>query len=152
MLADFDQGHPIDREKWIFRFGGGLHKSRSFTKLILIGLMAPEYTLKEGLDVRKGVSFTHRTLKYDAIAGALADAIPRVDLPVYFFTGRYDLTDPFQNTVEYESKLVAPRKQIVWFEESAHFPFLEEPDKFAREMSKVRAQTVDVGTTMHPAG
>jgi len=152
LVNALDNDLPINREKWLFRFGGAIHHSRSFATLILIGLMAPEYTLREGLDVRKGVNFTHRNLKFDAIEGELADAVPRVELPVYFFTGRYDFTDPFQNTVEYESKLVAPRKQIVWFEESAHFPFLEEPDKFAREMSKVRAQTVDVGTTMHPAG
>ncbi|MGA8711201.1 MAG: alpha/beta hydrolase [Thermoplasmata archaeon] len=110
--------------------------------------MAPEYTLREGLDVRKGVSFTHRNLRFDAITGELADSITRVELPVYFFTGRYDRTDPFENTVEYEAKLSAPRKQIVWFEESAHFPFLEEPDKFAREMNRVKREAQAEGPTM----
>jgi len=151
LLADLDNRRPVNREKWLFRFGGAIHKSRSFTTLIVIGLMAPEYTLKEGLDVRKGVNFTHRNLKYDAIQGALAEAIPRVDLPVYFFTGRYDLTDPFQNTVEYEKKLEAPRKEIVWFEESAHFPFLEEPEKFAREMCRVKAESERRSMTSHSA-
>ncbi len=142
-------GHgALDREKWIFGFGGALHRRTSFRTLILIGLMAPEYTLREGLDVRKGVSFTHRNLRFDAITGELADSITRVELPVYFFTGRYDRTDPFENTVEYEAKLSAPRKQIVWFEESAHFPFLEEPDKFAREMNRVKREAQAEGPTM----
>ncbi|MGP8072690.1 MAG: alpha/beta fold hydrolase [Thermoplasmata archaeon] len=151
LLAALDNRRPIDREKWLFRFGGAIHNSRSFTTLIWIGLMAPEYTLKEGLDVRKGVRFTHQNLKYDVIEGALADAVPRVDLPVYFFTGRFDLTDPFQNTIEYATKLEAPHKEIVWFEESAHFPFLEEPEKFAREMSGVKAATQRRGVTSHTA-
>ncbi len=151
LLHDLDSHATIDREKWLFRLGGTLHRSKSVRTLILIGLMAPEYTLREGLDVRKGVNFTHRNLRFDAISGELANAVPRVDLPVYFFTGRYDLTVPFENTVEYEANLQAPRKQIVWFEESAHFPFLEEPDKFAREMNKVRMQAEGAGSAVPPS-
>ena len=36
-------------------------------------------------------------------------------------------------------KLLAPRKRIVWFEESAHFPFVEEPERFTAEMCAVLA-------------
>jgi pimeloyl-ACP methyl ester carboxylesterase len=141
LLSELDAHGPANREKWLFRFGGELHSGRSFASLLLIGLRAPEYTLRDAFNVRKGVTFTHRHLRYDAISGELADAVSRVELPVYFFTGRYDFTDPFENTEEYLTKLQAPRKQIVWFEESAHFPFLEEPEKFAREMYRVRTET-----------
>jgi len=141
LLTQLDAQAPINREKWIFRYGGGLRSSRSSTTLILIGLRSPEYTLRDAFKVTKGVSFTHRNLRYDAIQGELADAVTRVDLPVYFFTGRFDLTVPFENTIEYLAKLQAPRKEIVWFEESAHFPFLEEPEKFAREMLRVCRET-----------
>jgi len=141
LVRELDAHGPINREKWLFRYGGELYHGRSFIPLLLIGLRAPEYTLREAFDVRKGVNFTHRNLRFDAIEGELADAIPRVELPVYFFTGRHDFTDPFENTEEYAAKLQAPRKQIVWFDESAHFPFLEEPEKFAREMRGVRAET-----------
>jgi len=141
LVRDLEAHGPINREKWLFRFGGELYHGRSSTTLLVIGLQAPEYTLRNALDVRKGVSFTHRYLRYDAISGELADAVPRVELPVYFFTGRHDFTDPFENTEEYAAKLQAPRKQIVWFEDSAHFPFLEEPERFAKEMNRVRAET-----------
>jgi len=141
LLRSLDAHFPINREKWLFRFGGELHHGKSFATLLLIGLHAPEYTLRDALNVRKGVVFTHQHLRYDAIAGELADAVSRVELPVYFFTGRFDFTAPFENTEEYAGKLQAPRKQIVWFEESAHFPFLEEPEKFAQEMTRVRMET-----------
>ncbi len=141
LVAELNAHAPIDREKWLFRYGGELHKGTSFTPLLLIGLRAPEYTPRNAFDVRKGVSFTHRHLRFDAISGELADAVARVDLPVYFFTGRFDLTDPFENTVKYAEKLEAPRKEIVWFDASAHFPFLEEPEKFAREMRRVMTET-----------
>jgi pimeloyl-ACP methyl ester carboxylesterase len=141
LVRELDAHGPIDREKWLFRYGGELHNRRSFASLLWIGLQAPEYTLRDAFDVRKGVSFTHRHLRFDAINGDLADAIRRVELPVYFFTGRFDYTDPFENTETYAEKLEAPRKQIVWFDESAHFPFLEEPEKFAHEMRRVWAET-----------
>lgn len=89
----------------------------------------------------RGLNFTHREMKFDAIDGNLIDAVPQVVIPVYFFTGRYDYTDPYILTEEYARRLEAPRKELVWFEESAHFPFLEEPDNFARQMGKVVLDT-----------
>ena len=38
---------------------------------------------------------------------------------------------------EYFDFIQAPQKHLVWFKKSAHFPFFEEPEEFAREMHKV---------------
>ncbi len=96
----------------------------------------------DALKVRKGVDFTSRNMKYDAIDGDLIDAVQRLDVPAYFFTGRHDYTDPFEYTEEYGQRLQAPKKEVVWFEESAHFPFLEEPGKFASEMRRVATESL----------
>jgi pimeloyl-ACP methyl ester carboxylesterase len=80
-------------------------------------------------------------MKYNAISGALMDAVPEVKLPVYFFAGKYDYTDPFECTEEYFRRIIAPRKKLVWFENSAHFAFLEEPERFAEEMRVVMEVT-----------
>lgn len=69
------------------------------------------------------------------------DVITHVEIPVYFFTGRYDYTDPFSLTGEYFLEISAPAKHIVWFEESAHFPFYEEPAAFAQQMRGVLSAT-----------
>jgi len=74
----------------------------------------------------------------NSISGELMDVITQVGIPVYSLTGRYDYTDPFTLTEQYFSKIKAPpEKHIVWFEESAHFPFYEEPATFARQMRDV---------------
>jgi pimeloyl-ACP methyl ester carboxylesterase len=39
---------------------------------------------------------------------------------------------------EFFEEIEAPRKELVWFEKSAHFPFFEEPGKFSEEMIRVR--------------
>ena len=105
--------------------------------LLLTGLAAPEYSLRDARNIPKGVSLYAKHFIYNSISGELMDVITRVEIPVYFFTGRYDYTDPFTLTEEYFSKINAPKKHIVWFEESAHFPFYEEPAAFARQMHSV---------------
>ncbi len=58
---------------------------------------------------------------------------------MFFFLGRYDLNTPSKLAADYLGRLRAPLKGLVWFEQSAHFPFFEEPAEFHREM--VRADS-----------
>ena len=67
---------------------------------------------------------------------------PRVKIPVYFFTGSYDYCDPYALTEQYFFRIEAPEKHMVWFEQSAHFPFYEEPAAFAERMRSVRDATL----------
>jgi len=129
------------RETLLFKFGGEIHKAKSFMPLLLTGLAAPEYSLRDARNIPKGVSLYSRNFVCNSIAGELMDVITEVKIPVYFFTGRYDYTDPFALTEQYFSKINAPEKHMVWFEESAHFPFYEEPAAFARQMRVVLSAT-----------
>ena len=38
------------------------------------------------------------------------------------------------------SRVQAPRKEFVWFENSGHFPFFEEQQKFADELERLVAR------------
>ena len=59
--------------------------------------------------------------------------LPEVDLPVYFFTGRYDETCVQEITYRYFERLRAPHKEFVWFERSGHNLPYQESEKFVRE-------------------
>lgn len=141
LLDDLDRHKPIDREHWLFEYHAELYNSTSWLPLLWTGLMAPEYKLTDALNIPRGVSFTHKYLKYNAIDGPLTQNVRALDVPVYFFLGRHDYTEPSNLAVAYLKKLKAPHKEVIWFEHSAHFPFLEEPKKFASEMLKVYNQT-----------
>ena len=58
----------------------------------------------------------------------------RINIPVFFFLGRHDYTTPSLLAVKYLDTLQAPLKRLIWFENSAHFPFYEEPQEFSRQM------------------
>ena len=140
-IKELEEKGASVRETLLFKFGGEIHRAKSFTPLLLTGLAAPEYSLRDARNIPKGVSLYSRNFVYNSISGELMDVITHVKVPVYFFTGRYDYTDPSALTEQYFSKINAPEKHIVWFEESAHFPFYEEPAAFARQMRGVLTAT-----------
>jgi pimeloyl-ACP methyl ester carboxylesterase len=64
----------------------------------------------------------------------LLDAAPVLQMPVFFFLGRHDHWVPSETSVAYFDALTAPAKKLVWFEESGHEPFMDEPVKFNQAM------------------
>jgi pimeloyl-ACP methyl ester carboxylesterase len=59
---------------------------------------------------------------------------PDFHVPIFFFEGRYD---PFCRPSliwAYSQAIKAPQKEVVWFDNSGHFPFFEERQKFADEL------------------
>ncbi|MNI93857.1 hypothetical protein D3C73_1518730 [compost metagenome] len=51
---------------------------------------------------------------------------------------------PSMVAYEYYEQLAAPRKQFIWFEESAHFPHFEEVDKFSKLMVAIKNEVVEL--------
>lgn len=67
----------------------------------------------------------------------LFDDVKKVDIPIYFFAGKYDYITPSILVEKYYEKLEAPHKEFIWFENSAHFPQCTENDKFCDLMLKI---------------
>ena len=140
-IEELDGKRPRDREKWLFKYGGEIHSAHSWWPLLWSGLRSPEYTFQDIANVKRGVDFTVQNLRYDVIDGSILDNVSTLQVPAYFFTGRFDYTDPTQCTVRLFEKINAPVKKLVWFDRSAHFVFLEEPSRFAAEMRRVMQDT-----------
>jgi pimeloyl-ACP methyl ester carboxylesterase len=128
-------------EKWVFRFGGELRGATSWWPLMRIGLQAPEYTLGDVFRVQKGLALYSRGLAYNVPADTLRLNVTAVQVPVFIVAGRYDYVTPSELAERYFAQVRAPKKAFVWFERSAHFPFLEEPERFAEMMRQVAAET-----------
>jgi pimeloyl-ACP methyl ester carboxylesterase len=142
-LDELDAEKPLDREKWLFKYGAEIHSAHNWWPLLWSGLRSQEYTIQDIANVKKGVNFSARNLRYDAIDGSIIENVSVLHVPVYFFSGRFDYTDPTSCTVRLFEKISAPAKKMVWFDYSAHFVFLEEPSKFAAEMRRVAQETPD---------
>ena len=64
-------------------------------------------------------------------------AVPALQMPVFFFLGRHDHWVAPETSVAYFDTLTAPSKRLVWFEESGHEPFVDEPAKFNAAMAEL---------------
>jgi pimeloyl-ACP methyl ester carboxylesterase len=124
-------------EKYLFKFGAELKHSTSFIPFIFTGLRAKEYSFKDALNVSKGPNFCGRNMKYTSVDSGIMYAVRDYKIPVYFLTGRSDYVTPGQLIHEYYTKITAPSKEFIWFENSAHFPFFEEPQQFTAAIKKI---------------
>jgi pimeloyl-ACP methyl ester carboxylesterase len=55
-------------------------------------------------------------------------------VPIFFFEGRHDPYTRSSLVWDYSQTLKAPQSEFIWFENSGHFPFFEEQQKFEEEL------------------
>ena len=112
------------------------------TRLALLALGSRYYSPPEVLRVFKSYRYSRRLLDPQLHRYDLRRLAPEIDAPVYFFVGDDDATFGVAVQREYFRALVAPRgKHFVLFPHATHWPHLEQPAVFLREMERVRAQT-----------
>ncbi|MBN2224669.1 MAG: alpha/beta hydrolase [Deltaproteobacteria bacterium] len=129
------------QRKWLLKFGGITYGKTNYFDMYMDYLFNEEYTIFESLNIKKGLKFSLTNIWPDEVRTDLFTQIPKVDIPVYFAVGRHDWNTPFEITEEYFNILKAPKKELVWFENSGHSPCYEEPDKFNLLIERVKTET-----------
>jgi pimeloyl-ACP methyl ester carboxylesterase len=139
------------RVRWATNFGGvttGETYATLARGLIASLVRSPDYSAADILRTVRGIAATQAALLPELAAMDLAATVPRLDVPVVMAQGRHDQVAPGEAAQRYASSLQAPSKQLVWFENSAHTPHLEEPAKFRDLLLGVRAsQLADITKT-----
>jgi len=136
MLKRLDSGDEITEDD-LFQYGAELRGATSFWPILKIGLRAPEYQLNDILNVPKGSQRLNREMDYDVISGSLEAELTKFQIPIFFLLGRHDWNEPSTLAALYLEEIEAPQKAVYWFEDSAHFPFLEQTDKFYEILLKI---------------
>ncbi len=109
---------------------GTTHDMRSIvTGLLLESFRSPEYTLGEKIGMWRGKIFSGGRLWNTELATDLTKEVTRLEIPVYFLHGTYDYTVSYPLAKAYCEQLDAPVKGFYTFEQSAHSPLFEEPEK-----------------------
>jgi pimeloyl-ACP methyl ester carboxylesterase len=134
LSGDWFRNVQVER-KWLKAVGGEVgHDPRFHNQILRDIFLAPEYSLADKMGFVRGAVATVKALWPEVLAVDLRKKAPRLEVPVAFFTGRYDFNTPRTLAEDYLESLVAPRKEMVYFENSAHSPCYEEPELFAREL------------------
>jgi pimeloyl-ACP methyl ester carboxylesterase len=130
------------RVRWATNFGG-VTRNETYATLAR-GLLAslvrsPDYSAGDVIRTVRGITATQAALLPELATMDLARTLPRVEVPVVMVQGHHDQVAPGAAAQRYAGSLQAPGKRLVWFDNSAHTPHLEEPGKFRDLLTAVRA-------------
>lgn len=105
--------------------------------------ISPEYTPADRKAWDDGSGLSIGAL-WPQLADITLKDVNRIETPVILFMGRHDYTTPAPIADAWLKRLKAPKKQMVWFENSAHLPMIEEPGlTFAALLKDVRPLAKD---------
>jgi len=119
-----------------YMHGAGIGTTREMDSVVA-GIFLPswefrEYTLAEKVNLWRGKVYSRSRdfgLWEKMLATDLTQQVKELEIPVYFFHGQYDYTCAYPLSSAYFDQIKAPLKGFYTFENSAHSPLFEEPEK-----------------------
>jgi proline iminopeptidase len=123
--------------KWAARLLGPPLSAAGFTnipRIVSAIFSAPEYSLADDFGFFRGQKFSARSLLPELARIDLHTLGSDFRVPIFFFEGRQDPYCRPSLIWDYGQSIKAPQKEFLWFDHSGHFPFFEEPGKFADEL------------------
>jgi len=132
------QGNAWNEEyDYVVKYGGAWAWKSNLSQLMEIMSSSSLYDENEKRSIPMGMDFSCRLL-YNVMASTnLFDEVKSIDIPVLFIVGKHDKLTSTDVVTKYYEELIAPQKRIVYFSNSAHFPFLEETDYFCEVINNI---------------
>jgi pimeloyl-ACP methyl ester carboxylesterase len=121
--------------KWVERFGGVFDGGLSTGNLIWAALSTNEANFVDLIKFGQGNRFSLESL-WGEYASIDLTRYQSFDIPIFFILGRNDWHVPSVLAKAYFDQIEAPCKRLVWFEQAAHNPPFEQPEKFNEVMIK----------------
>ncbi len=135
-----DHADYVEFAGLIGKYGGNM--DLSFESLAWIALQSAEYSFRDYYYWLQGATRGSGPMWEETQAFNLFQSVPRIDVPVYFFSGAKDRNTPLSLVEEYLTFLEAPAgKELFVFSNSAHTPNMAEPEKFHQELKRVKDET-----------
>ncbi len=112
------------------RYGAVFHREPHKLWVVIRGILAGVVTPWELPRLIRGIRVSLEAMNGELLGLDLSRSVPAVEVPVFFFLGRYDRHVDANLAAAYLEALRAPVKRAVWFENSAHNVAFEEPALF----------------------
>lgn len=127
-----DGSTPIDKinieRKWSVHYGGLTYGRSSYDIWEDAEQISPDYSEADFKAIDRGSALSFRHLFPQMTRINLASST-RFGCPIIIFAGRFDYTTASAPVKAWFDKVTAPSKRWVWFENSAHMMYLEEPGR-----------------------
>jgi pimeloyl-ACP methyl ester carboxylesterase len=123
--------------QWAEQLLGPPPSGQGFTdirRLLSDLVSAPEYSLADDYGFIRGQSLSANVLLPEAMKVDRNKLGINFRAPILFFEGRHDPYCRPSLIWDYTQTITALQKEFVWFDNSGHFPFYEEQQKFTDEL------------------
>ncbi len=122
--------------KWVHKFGGAMYREKGIEKFKKIIVCSEYYNFNDLMNYRRGWEFSVKALWREMLGVNFFSQVKKIDVPVYFIHGKHDYQTPLAIVKKYFKKLRAGKKELIVFENSAHHPLFEEPEKFNKILAE----------------
>ncbi len=130
----------MTERKYVIRYGGAVKKGSFYPRAIKPVMICKEYSFTDKINYLKGMRFSKNQLWDVIMKTNLFKVLPAQSIPVYILQGKSDYETSYAVAKEYFDILQAPYKKFYSFENSAHSPVFEEPEKFDRILKEILLQ------------
>jgi len=144
-----DESEAIEKmiieRKYVTKYGGAVKRGNLYPQAIKSMFYCREYSLRDKINFLKGMRFTLDYLWEFIQKSNLFEDIPSLKIPVYIIHGTSDYQTTYIVAKEYFDSLQAPLKRFYSFENSAHSPIFEEPEKFEMILREILSEQTIIG-------
>ena len=130
----------IATQRLVEGFGGYYRVMPDMRKVIVRGILGGHVRPWELDHIFKGNAVSLDAMNDEILKLDLPTQVPEVSVPVAFLLGRFDRQVDSRLAADYFQRLKAPKKILVWFENSAHNAPFEEPELFNTTVPTVARQ------------
>ena len=102
----------ILQRSWLGHYRGSLHGGGGVSRLLSAVLMSSEYSLMDKASYYGCFLNSTERAWFDLEGIDFIRSVRRLEVPVYFFTGRHDYNTPFELVVEWAEVLEAPHVEV----------------------------------------
>lgn len=127
----------MKERKYVTRYGGAVKNGNFYAEAVKALFNCREYSVRDKINYIKGMKFTLNYFWETVMKSDLFSDIPSQKIPVYIMQGTNDYQTAYSVAKEYFDSLKAPVKQFFPFENSAHSPIFEEPEKFEEILKEI---------------
>lgn len=146
----YDYRKLATQRKWLGRFKGVMYRQPMEKVIVPRMIRSSEYNLMDMIRFIKGSQFSIKHM-WAEICDISLEEVTQLQIPVFLCMGRHDYNTPFELAEAFFNNLKAPLKTWEWFEESAHCPNFEEPEKFNRHLIYLLRHEMDGLSVMNTA-
>ena len=138
LTDSISRGEAITPRKYIRKYGFAARQINDNADYWTGYFFGTEYNLTDAIRLYTASSKYQDALILEALNNPITKIVKGFDIPVYFVMGKYDgMTSPKAAEKYLNSLSGEAIHEIVVFENSAHYPQFEEPDKFNEWMCSV---------------